>query len=99
MYWREKIHMKKSRRILKILLILGVFIYTISTFITQQKALNSYQKEQEYYEDKIAEALEDKESLAKMKENIDSPEYIEKTAREKLDMYYPNERVYIDIGR
>ena len=34
-----------------------------------------------------------------MKENINSPEYIEEIAREKLNMYLPNERVYIDIGK
>ena len=26
-------------------------------------------------------------------------EYIEEVAREKLDMYLPNERVYIDISK
>ena len=34
-----------------------------------------------------------------MKENINSDEYIEQIAREKLEMYYPNERVYIDIEK
>lgn len=29
-----------------------------------------------------------------MKDNINSPEYIEQVAREKLDMYLPNERIY-----
>ena len=33
-----------------------------------------------------------------LKDNIDTPEYIEQLAREKLDMYLPNERVYIDIN-
>ena len=27
------------------------------------------------------------------------PEYIEEMAREKLDMYLPNERVYIDTSK
>ena len=31
-------------------------------------------------------------------ENVDSKEFIEQMAREKLDMYYPNERVYVDNG-
>ena len=39
-----------------------------------------------------------KQSLKALKENIDSPEYIEEIAREKLGMYLPNERVYIDVG-
>ena len=39
------------------------------------------------------------EELKKMKENINSDEYIEQIAREKLGMYYPNERVYIDVEK
>ena len=31
--------------------------------------------------------------------NINSKEYIEEVAREKLDMYLPNEKVYIDISK
>ena len=36
--------------------------------------------------------------LAKKKDDVNSLEFIEQTAREKLDMYYPNERVYVDKG-
>ena len=42
------------------------------------------------------EAEEIKQELADTKEHLDSKEYIEDVAREKLDMYLPNERVYID---
>ena len=38
-------------------------------------------------------------SLCNKKKNINSEEYIEEVAREKLDMYLPNERVYIDISK
>ena len=31
-----------------------------------------------------------------MKDNVNSQEYIEKIAREKLGMYMPNEKVYVD---
>ena len=36
--------------------------------------------------------------LAKKKEAVNSLDFIEQMAREKLDMYYPNERVYLDSG-
>ena len=36
--------------------------------------------------------------LVSEKENVDSKEFIEQMAREKLEMYYPNEKVYIDKG-
>ena len=46
-----------------------------------------------------AETLEqeNKEELLETKNNINSLEYIEKIAREKLNMYLPNEKVYIDV--
>ena len=40
-----------------------------------------------------------KKELQKTKENVNSTEYIEEVAREKLVMYLPNERVYIDISK
>ena len=36
------------------------------------------------------------EQLKEIKENVSSKEYIEEAAREKLDMYLPNERVYVN---
>jgi len=89
----------KSKKIYKIILFLGFLIYVASIFINQQKSINAYKNEQEYIAEKINEQNEYKETLASMKENINSPEYIEEIAREKLNMYLPNERVYIDIGK
>lgn len=94
--------MKKKvnkRKLLKILLISGVAVYIMGIFIAQQKTLNSYKKEQAYIAKQISEQEEYKESLVAMKDNVNSPEYIEEIAREMLDMYLPNERVYIDISK
>ena len=71
----------------------------MSIFVSQQKMLNSYNAEIKNFDTQIAEAKETNESLTEMKENVNSPEYIEQVAREKLGMYLPNERVYIDIGK
>lgn len=89
--------MKKG--ILKRLLILIFIVYLIYTFISQQKTLNSYAKEKQMYTEEKEVAEEEQEKLNEMKENITSDEYIEQIAREKLGMYYPNERVYIDIEK
>ena len=51
------------------------------------------------YANSIEEAEEIKQELADTKEHLDSKEYIEDVAREKLDMYLPNEKVYIDISK
>lgn len=92
--------MKKKKILKKVMIIIFlviVAIYVISTFISQQKTLNSYKSTQDYYAMQIESQKKQKEVLTELKSNINSPEYIEEIAREKLDMYLPNERVYIDI--
>ena len=81
-------------------ILLGILgIYVVSIFISQQETLNSYKAEVKSYDEKIAEAKEEQASLQDMKNNVDSNEYIEKIAREKLGMYLPNEKVYIDAEK
>lgn len=87
------------KKIYKKLLFVAILLYVTFTLVNQQKTLNSYKKEQENYEKQISEKKEENTSLASMQENVNSPEYIEKIAREKLDMYLPNEKKYVDIGK
>lgn len=89
----------KIKKLVKKFLILCVLLYVSITFINQQKSLNAYSNEQILLKEKIEEQEEYQKSLLATKENISSPEYIEQLAREKLDMYLPNERVYIDISQ
>lgn len=91
--------MKIIKKIYKKILIIIAICYTVSIFISQQKTLNTYQTEIADYKKEIVEAEETKESLIAMKDNVNSPEYIESIAREKLDMYLPNERIYIDVAK
>lgn len=74
-------------------------MYASITFINQQKSINAYDKEQETLRNKIKAQKEYNQTLLATKDNISSPEYIEQLAREKLDMYLPNEKVYIDISK
>ena len=93
--------MKKLFNIKKLyikILVIIFGIYVISVLINQQSKLNGYKESQAYYQEKANEAKKYQEELKALKENINSPEYIEDLAREKLGMYYPNERVYIDVG-
>ena len=89
--------MKKKKIFIKIIILL-IAIYFIFTLINQQKTLNQYSKNSQELNIQIADAEEEKEELTKQKDNVDSLEFIEKTARDMLDMYYPNERVYINQG-
>ncbi len=90
--------MKKNKRIYRNLLIVVASIYVVITLVNQQKVLNTYNKNQKELSKQIEERNEYKQELINTRENIDSLEYIEQVAREKLDMYLPNERVYEDKG-
>ena len=87
-----------SKKIYIVVLIVFV-IYASSILIKQQIKLNSYAKQKKYYQEELQERKEKNKDLVSMQENVNSPEYIEEIARDKLDMYLPNERVYIDISK
>ncbi len=90
--------MMKKTKIYKKILIIGIAIYVVFTLVNQQKALNQYTNTSKELTTQIEEQKEQKEQLAKKKDDVTSLDYIEQIAREKLDMYYPNERVYVDRG-
>ena len=90
--------MKKKLKINR-LIIIGVLIYFVFVLVSQQQTMNAYQEEAKVYENQIIKKQEKTEELKEIKNNIDSTEYIENIAREKLGMYLPNERVYIDITK
>ncbi len=87
------------KKLIKKIILIALAIYIIGIFISQQKTLNAYSKEIKNYENQIEDQQEAQQSLEEMKENVNSPEYIEQIAREKLGMYLPNEKVYIDITK
>ena len=88
----------KKRKLYKKLLILLVLIYAIFTLVNQQKVINQYTSNSKELASKIEEQENYKKELVAEKDNENSKEYIEQMAREKLDMYYPNEKVYVDKG-
>ena len=90
--------MKKNKKILRNLLIIAIIIYIAFVFINQQKTLNQYSKNTEELNQQIASEEATNEDLKQQKDNVNSLEFIEEMAREKLDMYYANERVYVDQG-
>lgn len=85
-------------KLFKKLVIFAFVIYFAITLYNQQKTLNSYKSSIAGVEKEIEEKTEYKDSLVSIKENANSLEYIEKVAREKLQMYKPDEKVYRDIS-
>ena len=87
------------KKIYRNVIIAILLIYFVVTLVSQQKTLNQYSSEAEIYAKQLETATEENKDLNKTKEDVNSTEYIEQMAREKLDMYLPNERVYIDMNR
>lgn len=85
-------------RLIKKLIMVAFIVYFVITVFNQQKKLDDYKNNIAIVEKQIEEKTEYKESLINLKENATSLEYIEKIAREKLQMYKPNEKVYKDKG-
>ena len=90
--------MKKNKKILRNVFIVAIIIYIVFVIINQQKTLNEYSQDTEDLTQQIASEEEKNNDLNQQKDNVNSLEFIEEMAREKLDMYYPNERVYMDQG-
>lgn len=89
----------KKKKIYKMLFLVLLCGYIIYTFINQQQILNTYNADAKRYSLQIEEAKLKNSNLIAKKNSVTSKEYIEEIARDKLDMYLPNERVYIDIGK
>lgn len=79
--------------------IIALIIYAIYILIAQQKSLNAYAREGKEYTNQIEKEKQTAVELNTTLQSLNSTEYIEDIAREKLDMYLPNERVYIDITK
>ncbi|HCC03832.1 MAG TPA: hypothetical protein DEP51_03110 [Clostridiales bacterium] len=90
------IRMKNKGILLKRIILVLVIFYAMITFINQQKVLNNYNAQVNSLKIDIAEAQKKQEELNNQKDNVNSLEYIEALAREKLGMYMPNEKVYVD---
>ncbi len=79
--------------------IIAIAIYAIYILIAQQKSLNTYAREGKEYSNQIEKEKQISVELNATLQSLNSTEYIEDIARDKLDMYLPNERVYIDITK
>lgn len=88
----------KKKKLYKRLLLILVFTYAMFTLANQQKVLDQYKSDSKALVSKIEDQQAYHEKLIDEKENVNSKEFIEQMAREQLDMYYPNEKVYLDKG-
>ena len=90
--------MRKKRHINLVMLVLmtGLFVYFLVTFVKQQNEISLIQFEMNSVEQKIEKEREIQEELLDLVNQADTDEFIEKIAREKLGMVKDGERLYID---
>ena len=82
-----------------ILVLLVIFLYLAYIGVGQQKLLYAKNLEKIKIENKIQDEMKVNEELEKEKEIINSDEYIEKVAREKLGMVKEDDKVFYDTGK
>lgn len=88
----------KKTKIAFLLVALFLIYFTI-TFIDQQNLIRIKSNEIKAVEQKIADEKKVNEELKKRKEIINSDEYVEKVAREKLGMVKNGEKIFVDTNR
>lgn len=89
----------KSNKILTKVLLICILAYVSYVYINQQINLNEYSSQLSYYEEKSLEEQTRNSKLVLEKESINSDEYIEQVAREKLGLLKPNETMYVDSSK
>ncbi len=85
-------------KVLVAVLIAVLVIYSSSILIKQEKELNKITAEITEYERLIDKAMMKTEELKETKNNINSDEYIEAYAREKLGLVMPYEIIFVDAS-
>ena len=84
--------------ILILALLVMSLIFMISKLVSQQATLPQQEKDKKYYAEQKQQLEEEKAELQNKLSKVDSNEYIESIVREKLNMYYPTETVYVDAS-
>lgn len=79
--------------------LIGLGAYLIYVLVSQQPILDAKEKQKAELEKELAAARRFEIELKTDISMADSTYYIERTAKEKLGMLKPNERVFIDIRK
>ncbi len=94
---RKKRIRKGNKPFYMLLLVIGLYVGWI--FVDQQLRLHKLAEQEGTYKKRVEQL---KQEVARREEEIKSantPEFIEKVAREQLKMVKPNEIIYIDMHK
>lgn len=91
---------KKRKKVksspLKIFIFVAFFVYIGYIVITQQITINEKKAQLKSVNNNIVKAEEEKKSLDKEMKIVNTPDYIEKVARDELGYASPDEIVFVD---
>jgi len=79
-------------------ILIAFIVYFLFIIVEQQKILYSKEEAMKNIRTRVEEETRENEELIRQKEILDTDEYIEKVAREKLGMVKPGEKIFIDIN-
>jgi cell division protein FtsL len=89
--------------IVKKIIFIVLLVVTIAligyVFIMHHQMLDTYADDKKSLNNQIEAATVKQQELKDELNSINTLNTIESIARDKLDMYFPNERVYIDISK
>ena len=89
---------KRKRRIVVIVAVIAITIYVGISMVFIANSYREKSREIQQVQQQIDEqTVLNQEYQAMIDQGVDD-EYIQKLAREKLGLVYPDERVYIDMG-
>lgn len=89
---------KRTRRIVVIVAVIAITIYVGISMVFITNSYREKSREIQQVQQQIDEqTVLNQEYQAMIDQGVDD-EYIQKLAREKLGLVYPDERVYIDMG-
>lgn len=90
---------KRRKNRTKVLIYLGLIAYVIYILIQQQMYLLACNKEDNYYLSEIEKQKKISGQLKNQEQFCKTDEFIEKTAREKLGMVLPGEKIFVDVSQ
>ncbi|MBE7042593.1 MAG: septum formation initiator family protein [Ruminococcaceae bacterium] len=76
-----------------------VFLYVGYIFVQQQIRLHDLRVEEKEVSAEIEQAQQENKELTHVMDIMDTDEYIEKVARQKLGFVKPDEQVFIDTSK
>lgn len=96
---RNKKRKLNTKRFLTVLIVAFFSIYFVYIMIWQQITISRKDNEIKALEEQITAATQQTEKLQQELDNLNDPEYLEKIAREKLNLVLPNERIFVDANK